>query len=142
LLKIHASRFSFSARARADDEIVRARDDRVNQTIHQLRAVASVAVEKDDDLAGGRDGLDARPTRTPVTASQFADHARSGLTRPLSRAVVASVIDDDHFARDLARDGAHNIANRLFFVQSRDHNGDESVRFNLIGHVRINRSGV
>jgi hypothetical protein len=51
LLKIHAARFALPPGARADHEIVCAGHDGIDELIHELRAIAAIAVEKNDDVA-------------------------------------------------------------------------------------------
>jgi hypothetical protein len=51
LLEIHAAGLALTARSRSDHKIVRAPREWIDQLIHELRAIAAVAIEKYNDIA-------------------------------------------------------------------------------------------
>ena len=51
LLEIHAARLTAPPRARADHEIILSCKNWIDKVIHELGAIASVAIEKYDDIA-------------------------------------------------------------------------------------------
>src|SRR5438132_116463 len=74
LVGAHAVRLAGAAGTRTDHEIGAALGDRRDQFGDQLRAIAAVAVEEDDDVAfPGR--LGAGPAGPAVAAAAFADDA-------------------------------------------------------------------
>ena len=51
LLEIHAARFAFASCPRTDDEILFAAPDWFDELRHELRTLASVTVEENDEVA-------------------------------------------------------------------------------------------
>src|SRR5262249_60547610 len=128
LLKVHAPLFTPSARARADHKIVVASSDGPNQSVHQFGAVAAVTVEEDYDVASRVERPHARSAGAAITALRFRNDTRSGQTRALSRAVIATVVNDDHFSGDLRRDGAHYVSDGRLLVERGDDNRNARFR--------------
>src|ERR1700730_19322788 len=81
----------------ADDEIVRPANDWIDKLIHELRAIAAVAIQKNKELAFRRQSVHSRGTGAAITAIRFAHHLHSRLSRVFRRSIGAAVIAHDDF---------------------------------------------
>src|SRR5262249_42383531 len=116
LLEIHATGFAFSARARADHEVVRSAHDRSHHLWYERWNVAAIAIENHNDVTFGRNRAGPCRARPPVTAQRSYD-VRAGFTRSLGCAIGAAVINDDHFAGHAGREAfANHAGDRLLLV--------------------------
>ena len=118
LMPRHAAGVSRSADARADDEIMRAGEDRRGERADRAGIVGAVAIHEDHDRVGrrGQGGLQARAA---VAASRVDDQcARARGDR--AGAVRAAAVGD-HDGRDgIAGDRVEKRADRFGFVERRD----------------------
>src|ERR1043166_5659780 len=122
LLEVHASRFALPAGPRADDKILRASNDWIDQLRHKFRAIAAVTVEKHNGLAFRPNGRHTRSTSAAITARRFC-HTGTGFPRALCRLIGTSVVDNDDLVRNFcAGDLANDVGYRFFLVQCRDDN--------------------
>jgi hypothetical protein len=132
LLKIHAARFAFPASARSDDEIVFPGNDWLDQVQHEFRAVAAVAIEKNNDATFGWKGPYTGGASPPIPGKWFDDDARTGFTGSRRGLIGTAVINHNNFAGYTGRgNGANDIGNRLLLVQRR--NDDGNVPFDAVG---------
>jgi hypothetical protein len=118
LLEIHAAGFALSARSRADYEIMRPVDDRLDELWYERWNVAAIAIEKYYDVVPRlreRDRASACCARSPITTRRNYD-SRAGFTRPLRSTICTVVINDDHFAGHAGRETFANHARDRFFL--------------------------
>src|SRR5436853_2482883 len=71
LLEIHAARFALPARTRADHKILFSCGDWSDELLHELRAIAPIAIEENDDLRLRRESADARRAGAAVTGRRL-----------------------------------------------------------------------
>src|SRR5437660_686536 len=93
LVRAHAAGFAGAARARADDEIGAAGDNRLAETRDLLGAIAAVAVEKGDDVTI-LCRLDPGSAGAAIAATG-GDDASAGTARSRHRVVGAAAVDDN-----------------------------------------------
>ena len=138
LVGAHAVRLAGTAGARSDDEIGPSLGDRRDQFGDQLRAIAAVAVEEDDDVAiPGR--LGAGPAGPAVAAAAFADDPRPGGAGPLDGAVGAGAVGDDDVIDAARRDRGNDPGDRCFLIEGRDHHGHKLATCGGHGAQRLQR---
>src|SRR4030095_13531471 len=93
----------------------------LDKLIHELRAIASVAIEKHDNLAFRGKSANASRAGASVTALWLRNYPRARGARSLGCSIAAAVINDDDLARDICGgDCSDNRHDRLFFVQRRN----------------------
>ncbi len=117
LLEVHAAGLAPAANPRSDDEISFTGANGLCQPWNELRAIAAIAIQEDDDLALFVQRGDARQTGAAIASPRLDDHPGPGLPRPLGRAVGAAVVDDQYFVGDGPWNRADDIADRLFLVE-------------------------
>ena len=78
--------------------------------------IAVVAIERDDNIAGGR--REAGFVTPAVTACVFPDHLRAKAAGHFRRPVRGAVIDHQHLV-DKIRHAGQYLLHALFFVQAR-----------------------
>ena len=121
LMRGHAARLAFAARARGDDKIVVAGADRLDQRRNCGRIVGAVAVHEHDDV-GAIGRLRTGKARKSVAAAD-ADHVRARRAGALLGAVGAAAIGDDHPVDHLARQFGDDGGDRFRFVECRNDDG-------------------
>ena len=111
--------------ARADHEIVFVLYDRLHQFRDRFGPVATVAIEKDEDL---RPVLDRRGnpfgTGPAVTALSFDKHRCSDGAGLCDSAIAAAAVDDDDLVDPAARHSREHRADGPFLVEHRNDYGD------------------
>jgi hypothetical protein len=70
-LAIHAAQLTLPTNARPDDEVLSVGKDGRNQIRNQLRAIAAIAVEENDNLAVMGNGGDASPAGSAIAPPWF-----------------------------------------------------------------------
>jgi hypothetical protein len=94
--------------------------DGIDKLIHERRYVATVAIQKYNDLAFGRKSANARGARASVTAGR-GYHSRGSSTRTLGCAIGAAIVDDDDVIRHTGRETfAHDPGDRCLLIKSWD----------------------
>jgi hypothetical protein len=130
LLEIHAAWLPFASRARSDHEIIFSGKNWSDKFIHNLRAIASVAVEKHDDIALGRKSANSSSAGAPIAAPWFSDDFGPRSVRAFSGLIGAPVIYDDDLTRNFCGgDRSNDVRDRFFFVQG----GNNNIYHALIG---------
>src|ERR1700730_6588911 len=121
LLEIHASGLAFSARARANHEIILSLRDRIHKLTHQLWAIASVAIEEHDNVAFRRKRAYPRCAGAAVTMWRCCNHGCACLACALSSLIGASIVHNDDVVRQGGRETfANHLRDRLLFIERRD----------------------
>src|ERR1051326_1429640 len=125
MLEINAAGLPLSWGPRADNEVEFSGGDWIDELRHKLWTIAAIAVDKNNNIAFRRKGLNTCRTCAPIPARR-GHHARARVTRAFGCAVSAAVIDYDHFVRHSGCETfAHHACNWFLFVQRRDNDRDE-----------------
>src|SRR4029077_15434240 len=85
-----------------DHEIVRAGDNWIDKLIHELRTIASVAIQENDDLAFGSQRCYSGGARASVSVRGFHD-ASAGLEGTFRSSVGATIVDHYDLGGDFCR---------------------------------------
>jgi hypothetical protein len=118
LLEIHAARLALAARARTDHEIVFSTNDWIDELIYELRAIAAVPVEKNDDIAFRAKSANTGSAGASIPALWLGDHARARGARAFGGLISAAIIDNDDVARNVCgSDRSDYICDRFLFVE-------------------------
>lgn len=130
LLRRQASRISLAPYSRPEYEVGLARLDRCDQGRDELCGIASVTVEKDDDLYVLAQGSESRLDGAPVATPRFDDHPRAGRNCTFRRPICGGAVDDNHLCDALGQHGGDDRADRVLLVKTGDDGG------NYFSHAR------
>lgn len=123
-------------RARADDEIIAAGSDRLEELGDPPRIVRAVAVHEHQDICVVR-GHCRRQARAAITASGV-DHLGARLSRPHRGGIAAAAIGDDDAVNRGTWDFAHHGPDRPRFVQRR-YDGDRAILRRPVPRIAVAR---
>src|SRR5437763_13512140 len=127
--------FASTSRARSNYEIVRALHDWIDQLVHKRRDIATVTIQKHNDLALGHECTNACCARASVTARCRHD-SRTRFTRALGCSIAAAVVHHDDFIRQTCRETLVHYADDCFLlIKNRDN--DRYVAHRKASHALV-----
>src|SRR6202023_397625 len=121
----HAATLGDTPSAGADHQIVFAFDNRPDQARDHLRPVATVAIEKHQNLSPSRACRGGTPSAGPTVAGLlFDEYGGTGGTSLGHPRIPAAAIDHDDFVKPAARHRRNDLADCPLLVEHRDDRGD------------------
>ena len=107
---------------------MRAGDNWIDKLIHELRTIASVAIQENDDLAFRSQRCYSGGARASVSVRGFHD-ASAGLEGAFRSSVSAAIVDHYDLGGNFCRRGFPNDpGDRFFFVERGNDDGNTAHR--------------
>ncbi len=138
-----AAGLALAARPRADDEIAATGADRLDQRSDAPNIVGAIAIHEHQDVGILR--RHGRGQARPAVAAPGIDDIGAGIFGAQHGGIAAAAVGHDDAAHEVARQAAHDLADRGFLVQRRDddHDGplpglapDDAIRIGGNGHAQ------
>ena len=129
MLKIHAPGFALPECARTDHEIVCAGHDGIDKLIHELRAIAAIAIEKHNDFVFRRKRAHSGQARATISGYRLRYDSSASFARAFRRSITAAIVDHDDLSGNFSRRHfANHVGNWFLLIGGRNDHEDGAHR--------------